>query len=130
MSSEVIVEKIETCLLKKKQSEVKEIQPKIKDEEPKVKKRPLHRSILDRLPGSTKDSNKKFLVDTAQSCRDAIIYKSRWDLFWYFYSKRNKEIPVSNTWMLDIARLIVPNVFVDVEFIRLLAKHYHLATKQ
>ena len=31
--------------------------------------------------------------------------------------------------MLDIARLIVPNVFVDVEFIRLLAKHNHLATK-
>lgn len=114
---------------KREQSEVKDSQPKIKDEEPKVKKRPLHQSIVDILPGSTKEGKKNFLVDIAQSCRDALISKSGWDLFLYFYNKRNEKISVSNAWMLDIARLIVPNVFFDVEFIRLLAKNYHSATK-
>ena len=36
---------------------------------------------------------------------------------------------MSNPWTLDLAKLIVPNVFIDVEFIRVLAQSYHPATR-
>ena len=95
----------------------------------KREKRPLQQSILDVLPNSIDKGSKKVFKDTTHGCRDPIIPISGWDLFWYFYEKRVEKIPVLNPWTLDLAKLIVPNVFIDVEFIKVLAQYYHLATR-
>lgn len=47
------------------------------------------------------------------------------DFFWYFYKNRDGKVPVSNPWTLDLAKLIIPNVFVDVELIQVLVENYH-----
>lgn len=47
----------------------------------------------------------------------------------YWYQKRNDKVPASNPWTLDLAKLIVPNVFIDIELIKDLSNSYHAPTK-
>lgn len=80
------------------------------------------------LPNSVDKGFKKVFKDTTHRCRDLIIPISGWDLFWYFYEKSDEKILVLNSSTLDLDKLIVLNVFIDVEFIKVLAQYYHPAT--
>lgn len=40
-----------------------------------------------------------------------------------------KHIPTSNPWFIDVGRLVVPNVFLEVDIIRVLAKIFEPVTK-
>lgn len=51
------------------------------------------------------------------------------DLFLYFYKNKDGKVPVSNPWTLDLGKLIVQNVFVDVELIQTLVENYHSVTR-
>lgn len=52
-----------------------------------------------------------------------------WNLYWYFYRNRNDKVPTSNPWTLDLAKQIVPNIFIDIELIKALSHSYHSPTK-
>lgn len=47
------------------------------------------------------------------------------DIFYYLYSNRDKDLLVSNPWVVDLAKLVVPNVFVEPKLIRFLSTYYH-----
>lgn len=63
--------------------------------------------------------------DKEAGCRDAFTKERGWDIFYYFYSKRDKHVPVSNPWTLNLGNLVVPNVFVEPMLIRELSKAYN-----
>lgn len=79
------------------------------------------------LPGS--NQNKKVsdevLQDIMADCRDPITPSgSGYTMFTYFYNNRGKSIPICNVWALGMAKIIVPNVFLDVDLIIELARLY------
>ena len=50
-------------------------------------------------------------------------------LFWYFFANSIEKEPKNNPWRFDLEKVVVPNVFVDVELINVLAKHYEPSTR-
>ena len=63
-------------------------------------------------------------------CRDVVclgVTSSK--LFKDFYYNRQKKIPICNTWKKNLAKLISPKVFVDVDLMKALFYCYNLATK-
>ena len=50
-------------------------------------------------------------------------------LFWYFFANRNEKEPINYPWRLDLGKIVIPNVFVDIELINLLDKHYEPTIK-
>lgn len=47
----------------------------------------------------------------------------------YHYRKRNRAEPICNPWVYNIGKLVVPNIFVSVNFMIMLAKNYDPNTK-
>lgn len=92
-----------------------------KNEQPKV---PLRKALLDALPGSVDTSSKIMFEDSWGECRDVDIPHTGRSLFWYFYNNRDEKMPLSNPWKLELAKVIVPNVFIDVELIEVLTRNY------
>lgn len=97
-----------------------------KNERPKV---PLQKALLDALPGSVDIKTKIMFLDAWGECRDANIPHTSRSLFWYFYNNRDEKVPRSNPWNLDLVKVIVPNVFIDVELIKVLAHNYKKETR-
>lgn len=86
----------------------------------------LHQHLLELFQGSTmQEGMKATFGDSESGCRDAHTNDRGWDVFYNFYGKRDKSIPVSNPWRLNLGKLVVPNVFVEPMLIRELAKNYH-----
>lgn len=50
-------------------------------------------------------------------------------MFIYHYRKKYKYSPVSNPWNLNFGKLVMPNVFVNIELIRALEKNYNPKTR-
>lgn len=50
-------------------------------------------------------------------------------MYWYFYMNRNEGVPISNPWTLEMGKLMVPNVFFDIEIIWALSSRYHAPSK-
>lgn len=58
-------------------------------------------------------------VDPYDLCKDVVcpgVTNSK--LFKYFYYNREKKIPVCNPWKKNLAKLIFPKVFVDVDLMK------------
>lgn len=81
------------------------------------------------LFGLVEKGPRKFFRDLAQGYRDPLIPQLGWNLDWYFYWNRNNKVLTSNSWTLDFAKLIVPNVFIEIEIIKSLSHSYHAPTK-
>lgn len=51
-------------------------------------------------------------------------------MYWYFYRNKNDKVLASSPWALELAKLIVPNTFIDVELVKYLACSYHAPSKK
>jgi len=52
-----------------------------------------------------------------------------YELFKFHYNRRFRNSPVSNPWHLNLGKLVVPDVFLNVELLQLLAKQYNPSLK-
>lgn len=89
--------------------------------------------FLRLLPGSTqnKRENANVLLDDYHNIRDnETPGTTGFSLFNYFYKNFDKAIPVSNPWTCGLARLIVPDVYIDVDLFLDLANHYDVLSKK
>lgn len=69
-------------------------------------------------------------IDPYARCKDATcldVIGSK--LFYYFYYNRDKKILVCNPWKKNLANLIFPEVFLDIDLMKALFKCYNPATK-
>lgn len=62
------------------------------------------------------------VVDMATLCGDPYTPISEMDLFIFFYNMIRAPIPMNNLWRLDLGRLVVPDLFVNVDQIRAMEK--------
>lgn len=101
------------------------------------KRRPLDEEIIMLLLGSTKRPKvgpgsggliDKF-IDKNGRCKDPIITKQGYALFKHTYRKAYIERLVFNIWNLGLGKLVMPNVFVNVEIIKQLAATYNPDTR-
>src|SRR5271156_670981 len=88
--------------------------------------------FLQLLPGSTQNKKIDAIIfkDDFKDIRDAETPGTTgFSLFSYFYNNADKAIPISNPWISGLARLSVPDVFLDVDLFLELANHYDVLTK-
>lgn len=84
------------------------------------------------LPGSTNaiSADEHIFFDPYAKCRDARCPDSNGgELFYYFYCNREKKVPVCNPWKKNLAKLIFPEVFLDIDLMKALFQCYNPVTK-
>ena len=84
------------------------------------------------LPGSTnvKNANHLDFKDPYASCIDVeVLDRNGYELFWYFHNNRTLEVPICNPWIRNLSKLIMLEVFLDVDLINTLIKYYNLVNK-
>lgn len=47
------------------------------------------------------------------------------ELFLFHYQRRTNLEPICNPWRMNLGKIAIPNVFMDVELVKFLAKHYN-----
>ena len=63
-------------------------------------------------------------------CRDAICPQTKGSsLFMYFYHNRNLNIPICNPWKRNMEKLILFQVFINVDVVKDLINSYNPATR-
>lgn len=88
--------------------------------------RGLNQDLLELVPRSNMhESYKIVFTDYNFNSNNAHTSDRGWDIFFYFYGKKDKVIPVSNPWNLNLGRLVVSNVFLEPILIKEIEKHYH-----
>lgn len=93
----------------------------------------LYEYIIAQLSGSLKRGRhaqvtniiSDMIVDRATSYGDSYMSISGVDLFMFFCNMSRAPIPVNNAWRLDLVMIFVPNRFVNVDQIRVVAKSYN-----
>lgn len=74
--------------------------------------------------------DEKAFIDPYTKCRDALVPDTNgYELFMYFDCNRVEVVPICNPWKHDLAKLIVPEVFVDVALMKELIKAYNPITR-
>lgn len=69
-------------------------------------------------------------MDELPYCRDIRMPKiTSMCLFSYFYKNCDSVIPVSNPWTSRLAKLIIPEVFLDVDALLMLSQRYDPLSK-
>ena len=84
------------------------------------------------LPGSSnaQNANDHAFKDPYVLCRDAKVPdRNGYELFQYFYKNRKTKVPVCNPWVRNLGKLIMLEVFVDVDLVKALIKCYNLVNK-
>lgn len=84
------------------------------------------------LPGSSnlQSSNDHDFRDPYNSCRDAkVADRNESKLFWYFYKNKLEKVPISNPWNINLGKLIIPEVFIDIDLKKVLIKEYNPTSK-
>lgn len=90
---------------------------------------------MDQFPDSGPKSKRlshlksDVLGDKYEHLGDVWMPMIGYELVLYHYRKRNKEEPICNLWIFNEGKLVIPNVFVSVDLIILLAKNYDPITK-
>ena len=75
------------------------------------------------FPGSTNANSVDDCVffEPYANCRDATCPGTTGsELFYFFYCNRDKKVPICNSWKKNLAKLIFPEVFVDVDLMKAL----------
>ena len=83
------------------------------------------------LPKSSnaQNANVHAFRDAYSFCRDAQVpHTNGTELFWFFYKNRVQNVPVSNPWTRNLGKLIVPEVYMDVDLIKALVNAYNPTT--
>lgn len=119
---------------KAKSSKTKSKKQKIKTEQNvEVEQRKLHQDLLDQLRGSRAKSRRttqlrpdaEKLEDKQKDLGDIWTTIRRYELFIFHYNSRIGHEPVCNPWKLNLGKLVVSNVFVNTDLMKLLVKHYN-----
>lgn len=99
--------------------------------QPSYIKRPLDENLITQLTSSTRKaiyahgpSATIGLINNARECRYVQLPLIGWSLFMHCYGKRASKVPISNVWMYDLGKLVVPNILMDVDLARKIASHY------
>lgn len=50
------------------------------------------------------------------------------ELFYFFYCNQDKKVPICNPWKKSLAKIIFPEVFIDVDSMKAMFQCYNLAT--
>lgn len=101
--------------------------------------RNLYDDFLDQLPLSTNDRKKGLVLMRGKILREGLVYNCSniadarvpligLEMFRIWYGQRNFPHPFSNGWMYDMGKLVVPNVFPDIDLLRVVAMGYDLVT--
>jgi len=94
-----------------------------KSKRQKMGDKQLNQDLLDQCPGSGQKSRRnaqlnphaKKLDDLYKQIGDIWTPVKGYDLFIYHYRKMHKHKPVSNPWRLNLGKLTMPIVFVNVQ---------------
>lgn len=84
------------------------------------------------LPGSTNAQNANDIAfkDPYEMCRDVVVPdRNGYELFWFFYKNKVKEVPICNPWVRNLGKLIMLEVFVDMDLVKELIKCYNPINK-
>lgn len=88
--------------------------------------------FLSLLPGSSQNKkvSDEVFIDDLGFCRDVRTSDiSGMCLFRYFYKNADSLVPVSNPWTSGLEKLIVSDVFLDVDLLVELANNYDPLSK-
>lgn len=64
------------------------------------------------------------LEDRYREIGDAFTTVRGHKLFLFHYFHRDEPMPISNPWKTGLGKLVAPNVFVNIDLLMLLVKHY------
>lgn len=64
--------------------------------------------------------------DSYMFFRDATSRVASYELFGYFYSNREKKIPIFNPWKKNLEKLIFLEVFMEIDLVKALIKSFHI----
>lgn len=56
---------------------------------------------------------------------DIRTYIRGFELFLFHYCRKTNHEPICNPWRMNLGKIVVPNVFLDVDLVKLLAEHYN-----
>lgn len=98
-----------------------------------VEERRLCQDLIDQLLGSVLKSRRSIQLDPSanrfediyQDIGDVWTNIQGYELFLFHYSRRTRHEPMCNPWKLNLGKIVVPNVFVNMDLFKLLAKHYN-----
>ena len=77
-----------------------------------------------------KNANAGIFKDVYFLCKDVVVPNTNaYELFWFFYNNKIKGCLVSNPWEKNLGRLLVLEVFVDVDLVKALIKSYNPSIK-
>lgn len=107
------------------------------EDKPKRQKkegRSLAQDLIDQCPSSSLRSKKikiddEGLEDRFEDLGDIWTEIRGHELFIFGYVRRNAPEPVNNLWRLNLGKLAVDNVFVNVELMKSLANNYDPKTR-
>lgn len=114
--------------------------PKIQGTSSSTKSITLLQDVIDLLPQSTNKKPKgrvlfhgpivkEGLIDKACFIKDIEVPYIGWQMFQHWFGNRNLGSPFSNLWDLNMGRLIVPNVYMDVDLLKDIASKYDLVSR-
>jgi hypothetical protein len=98
-------------------------------------KRNLYNDFLDQFPRSTNDRRMGLVLMQGNKLAEGLICSSsnvtevrtplsRLEMFRLWFGQRNLQHPLCNGWKYDMGKLVVPNVFLDVDLLRVVASRY------
>lgn len=67
---------------------------------------------------------KKGIVDKQCTIKDATLSYTRWSLLQGWFGNKNAHIPICNPWRLDMGKLIVPNMYLDIDLLKANVANY------
>lgn len=68
-------------------------------------------------------ANKGF-IDRQHAIKDATIPTTGWDMLKYWFGKDFTKVPTCNGWRLDMGKLVVPNVYLDIDLLKVVAPNF------
>lgn len=111
-------------------------EPLTTEEKPKRQKKEgcsLTQDLIDQQPSSSLRPKKikadeEGLEDRFEDLGDTWTKLRGYELFVYGYTKRVSPQPINTLWRLKLGKLVVANVFVNVELMKALARNYNPKT--
>ena len=102
--------------------------------------RNLYDDFLDQFSKSTNDKNRGLVLMRGTALGEGLRYRTYniadarvpmtgLELFRRWYGQRNAPHPFSNGWRYDMGKLVVPNVFLDVDLLLAVAARYDPVTR-
>lgn len=95
-------------------------------------RRKLNQDMIDQMgsPGARSRIAKvnlpirEQLEDRYREIGDVLTTVRGHELFLFHYLRRDEPMPISNPWNTNLGKLVVPNIFVDIDLLKLLVRHY------